>query len=68
MIDPLRKTGEKELLAERVDYYNRNRLKMSYAERRLTIDAIKADAENYSAAVIFNASGLISGMAEAHRP
>jgi hypothetical protein len=67
VIDPLRKTGETELLAEMVVYYNKNRLKMSYAERRQAIDAIKADAESYSAAVIFNPSGLVSGMAEAHQ-
>jgi hypothetical protein len=67
VVGPLRQTGEKELLADMVAYYNANRLKMSYAERRQSIDAIKSAAESYSAAVIFNPSSLVSGMADAHQ-
>jgi len=67
VIDPLKKTGDKQQLAEIVNYYNNNRMKMTYSERRRTIDSIKAAAESYSASTVFNPSSLVSTMAEAHR-
>jgi hypothetical protein len=67
VIDPLIKTGEKEHLAELVTYYNDNRKKMSQSERRQIIDNINAAAEQYSTALIFNPSSLVSGMIQAHQ-
>lgn len=67
VIDPARRTGEKQLLTELVTYYNDHRLKFSQAERRVTIDAINVAAERWSKAVVFNPAELVSGMADAHK-
>jgi hypothetical protein len=67
VVDSLRKTGEKQLLAELVNNYNEHRMRMTQTERRQALDNINAAAENYSVAVIFNPSSLVSGIVEAHQ-
>lgn len=66
-VDPLRKTGEKQLLAELVNNYNENRMRINQSERRQAIDKINATAESYSKAIIFNPSGLVAAMTEAYQ-
>jgi hypothetical protein len=67
VIGPLRLLGEKQLLAERVTYYNMNRATLSASERHATLDSINTTADTYSKLVVFNPSGLISEMSAAHR-
>jgi hypothetical protein len=65
-IDPLRKSGEKQLLAQLVHDYNLNRKTWTEARRRRQISDIEKAAQAYSAAVLSNPTDVVSGLREAH--
>lgn len=65
VIDPLKRVGLKEKLADRVTYYNDNR-KASFEQRRQILAEIDAAASRYETALIANPANLIQTMSEAH--
>lgn len=65
VIDPLKKLGLKQKLADRVTYYNDNR-KASFEQRRQILKEIDAAASRYEAALTANPANLIQTMSEAH--
>jgi hypothetical protein len=65
-VDPLRKSGEKQLLAQLVHDYNLNRKTWTEARRRRQITDIEKAAQTYSAAVLSNPTDVVSGLREAH--
>jgi hypothetical protein len=67
VVDPLRASGEKLLLAELVNDYNTNRMKLSPDERRRRIERIATATDNYFAAIASNPGGLVAGLRDAHR-
>lgn len=66
VVGPLRQTGAKQILAERVTSYNKNRSKMNQDQRRQALEGIRYAAMQYEIAVAFNPSDLMRGMREAH--
>jgi hypothetical protein len=67
VVDPLRATGEKLLLAELVNDYNVNRTTLSRDERRRRLDRIATASETYLMTVASNPAGLVAGLRDAHR-
>jgi hypothetical protein len=67
VVEPLRATGEKLVLAELVNDYNVNRAKLSLDERRRRIDRIAAATDSYFKAVAANPASLVAGLRDAHR-
>jgi hypothetical protein len=67
VVDPLRATGEKLLLAGLVNDYNLNRATLSLDERRRRIDRIAAAADASFAAATANPAALVGGLRDAHR-
>ena len=67
VVDPLRATGEKLLLAELVNDYNVNRATLSREERRRRLDRIATASETYLTTVASNPAGLVAGLRDAHR-
>lgn len=67
VVDPLRTTGEKLLLAELVNDYNTKRSTLSEDERRARIDRIAAASDAYFRALAANPAGLVAGVRDAHR-
>lgn len=67
VVDPLRATGEKLLLAELVNDYNANRATLSRDERRRRIDRIATASDTYFKTLTANPAGLVAGMRDAHR-
>lgn len=65
-IEPLRKTGLKQILSDKVLSYNESRGTLSYDQRQARLDQIKALAERYDAFSQADPSGLIDAIAEAH--
>jgi hypothetical protein len=65
-VDPLRKSGEKQLLAQLVHDYNLNRQTWSEARRRKQITDIEKAAQGYSAALLVNPADVVSGLRDAH--
>ena len=65
VIDPLKRTGLKQKLADRVTYYNENR-KASFEQRKQTLAEIDNAASRYEAAITANPANLIQTMSEAH--
>lgn len=65
VIDPLKRTGLKQKLADRVTYYNDNR-KANFEQRRQILAEIDAAASRYEAALTANPANLIQTMSEAH--
>jgi hypothetical protein len=65
VIDPLKKTGLKQKLAERVVYYNTHR-SASFEQRKQMLAEIDIAASRYEAAVTANPANLIQVMSEAH--
>jgi len=67
VVDPLRTTGEKQLLAELLNDYNEHRTRLSPDERRQRIDRIATAADSYFQAVASNPASLVAGLRDAHR-
>lgn len=67
VVDPLRKTGEKIVLAELVNDYNVNRKTLSSAERRSRLDRIDTASDAYLKAVASNPGDVVAGLRDAHR-
>ena len=67
VVEPLRATGEKIVLAELVNDYNINRAKLSAEERRRRIDRIGSATDAYFKAIESNPASLIAGLRDAHR-
>ncbi len=65
-VDPLRKTGEQQLLAQLVHDYNLNRKTWTEARRRRQITDIEKAAQGYSTALLFNPADVVSSLREAH--
>jgi hypothetical protein len=65
VIDPLKRLGLKQKLAERVTHYNNNR-QASFEQRRQMLAEIDAAASRYEAALTANPANLIQTMSEAH--
>jgi hypothetical protein len=65
-VDPLRRSGEKQLLAQLVHDYNLNRQTWAEARRRRQITDIEKAAQAYSAALLFNPADVVSGLRDAH--
>jgi len=65
VIDPLKKLGLKQELAERVAHYNKNR-KASFEQRRQILAEIDAAAARYEAALTANPANLVQTMSETH--
>jgi hypothetical protein len=65
-VDPLRRSGEKQLLAQLVHDYNLNRKTWTEARRRKQITDIEKAALAYSAALLFNPADVVSGLRDAH--
>lgn len=67
VIDPLKISGWQQMLAERVDYYNKHRGEnLEWRWRRKMLAEIEVAAEHYEAAVTANSADLIRSMADAH--
>ncbi len=67
VVEPLRATGEKLVLAELVNDYNISRATLPADERRRKIDRIAGAADNYFKAIASNPASLIAGLRDAHR-
>ena len=67
-VDPLHRSGEKQLLAQLVHDYNLNRKTWTEARRRKQITDIEKAAQAYSAALLFNPADVVSGLRDAHAP
>jgi hypothetical protein len=65
-VDPLRKSGEKQLLAQLVHDYNVNRQTWPEARRRKQITDIDKAAQGYSAALLLNPADAVTGLRDAH--
>lgn len=65
VIDPLKRTGLKQKLADRVKYYNAN-LKDNFTQRKQTLAEIDAAASRYETASTANPANLIQTMLDAH--
>jgi hypothetical protein len=65
-VDPLRKSGEKQLLAQLVHDYNVNRMTWTKARRRRQITDIEKAAQGYNAALLLNPADVVSGLRDAH--
>jgi hypothetical protein len=66
VIEPLRETGFKQRLADRVTYYNDHRKTSSFEQRKQLLAEINVAASRYDAAVTANPANLIQSMTEAH--
>ena len=67
VIEPLRATGEKLLLADLVNDYNLTRTSISAEARRRKLDRIQDAADSYFKAVAANPTNLIAGLRDSHR-
>jgi hypothetical protein len=65
-VDPLKQSGEKQLLAQLVHDYNANRTTWSESRRRRQITDIERAAKAYSTALVSNPSDVVSGLRDAH--
>lgn len=65
-VGPLRKSGEKQLLAQLVHDYNVNRQTWTEARRRKQITDIEKAAQGYSAALLVNPADAVNGLRDAH--
>jgi hypothetical protein len=65
-IDPLEKTGEREVLAQLVVDYNENRTRWSESRRRRQIADIEKAARGFAAAVASDPTDVLRGLADAH--
>jgi hypothetical protein len=62
----LEKTGTKQMLENRVSYYNENRKNLKPEERRQALNQIKLAAERYQLIKSSNPAGLVQAVREAH--
>jgi len=67
VVRPQRLTGTKQRLAELVADYNVRRARLSASGRRSALTEIRKTQERYDLAVLFNPSGLMDDLREAHR-
>lgn len=65
-IEPLQAVGIKQMLAEKINFYNQNRGTLSYDQRAARLKEIKALAERYDTLIEADPSSLIDAMNEAH--
>ena len=65
IIDPLKRTGLKQKLADRVVYYNANRT-AGFTQRKQMLEEIDAAASRYETALTANPANLVQTMSEAH--
>ena len=66
VVDPLQRTGNKQMLAQLVVDYNNGRATASESQRRAQLAAIEKAAEAADTALTFNPSSVLSGLREAH--
>lgn len=65
-INLLQQTGTRQMLGSAINYYNQNRQKMSFEERRQALNRIKVAAERYAQIQSANPLGLIQSLRESH--
>lgn len=63
---PIRQLGAQQMLAERMDEYNRNRLKWSREQRHDALDDIRAAARGYELALVARPASLIAAIRTAN--
>jgi hypothetical protein len=66
IVRPLRLTGTRVTVSNLVTDYNARRQQMSEAQRRTAINRIRDAQERYEAALLFNPSGLMQNLKDAH--